>query len=112
MAFSFHNRLAPTDAAAGRGLVSILEFDIDGIDEPEMHGLTPKEIVLGESLLTPGLQTVITFHSLIYMKPGKDFDKFKGKEIKFTLKWGEGEGNEKVLKVTKNHKVYRMDNRS
>jgi hypothetical protein len=98
----------------GRGRVSILNFEVDGVDKPEMIQLTPKEIVLGESLITPGLQTVITFNNAIYVPPGKDFDKFKNKEIKFTLQW-EGEDNAKLeettLKVDKNHKIYRLDNR-
>lgn len=110
MAFDYINK----ETGAGRGRVSILGFDVEDIDDPEMVQLSPKEIVLGESLLTPGLQTVITFNNAIYTPPGKDFDKFKNKNIKFTLKW-EGDGNtqnqDNILKVDKNHKIYRMDNR-
>lgn len=111
MGFSYKNEGTP---GGGRGYVSILDFDIGGIDSPEMMMITPKEIVLGESLLTPGLQTVVTFHNSIYSPPGKDFDKFKSKDISFTLQWKEeganaGAGN--TLKISDNHVVYRMDNR-
>ena len=54
-----------------RGLVNIKYFDIGGLDAPEMRQLTVKEIILGESLLTPGLQTAVTFHNNIYLQIGR-----------------------------------------
>ena len=48
--------------------------------------VTPVEVSLVESLLTPGLQTSVTFHSYINSIPEinsqvKDFDNFKGQEL-------------------------------
>ena len=48
--------------------------------------VTPVEVNLVESLLTPGLQTSITFHSYMNSIPEvdsqvKDFDNFKGQEL-------------------------------
>lgn len=102
MAFSYRNE---EKGAGARGLVDILDFDIGGIDTPEMRQLSIKEIVLGESLLTPGLQTTITLQSFIYLPAGKNFDKFKNKPVSFTLN-REGGG---ILPV--NQQVYRLDNR-
>jgi hypothetical protein len=103
-------------SGGGRGYVSILDFKIGDSDDPELIQFTPKEILLGESLLTPGLQTVVTAHSAIYIPPGKDFDKLKGKDISFTLEWTEDGADEatksdRQLKIKDNHVVYRMDNR-
>mgnify|MGYP003339588044 CR=1 FL=1 len=103
MPFSYRN--VEEKAAGARGLVDIIDFDIGGLDMPEMRQLTVKEIVLGESLLTPGLQTTVTLQSLIYLPSGKNFDKFKNKPISFTLE-RDGGG---VLPV--NQQVYRLDNR-
>lgn len=102
MAFSYINE---EKGAGARGLVDILDFDIGGLDAPEMRQLTIKEIVLGESLLTPGLQTTITLQSAIYVPGGKNFDKFKNKPISFTLQ-REGGGTLSVRQ-----QVYRLDNR-
>lgn len=102
MAFSYRNE---EKGAGARGLVDILDFDIAGADMPEMRQLTVKEIVLGESLLTPGLQTTVTLQSAIYVPGGKNFDKFKNKAVSFTLS-REGGGTLAV-----NQQVYRLDNR-
>ena len=64
--------------ASGRGLVSISGFDIQGAGN-NLDQVTIKEINLGESLLTPGLQTAVVCQNSIYIPPGKDFDSFKNK---------------------------------
>ena len=94
-----------------RGLVSIVGFDIGGLDEPEMRQLTIKEITLGESLLTPGLQTAVTFQNSIYLPAGKNFDKFKNKQIRFTLskQMPDGDYSMGVGTFGSPHVVYRME---
>ena len=99
-----------------RGLVTLKGFYIQGVDYPEMNQLTVKEIVMGESLLTPGLQTAITFQNSIYLPPGKNFDKFKNKGIWFTLERNykdlQGRDINFTMTVAGNrHTVYRMDSR-
>ena len=71
MAFSYINK---EPGSGARGLVDIIDFDIGGLDNPEMRQLSIKEIVLGESLLTPGLQTTVTLQSFIYKPEGKNFE--------------------------------------
>lgn len=57
-------------------------FDIEfiGINkETFLKDLTFREIILSESILTPGLQTSIKMHSYIHSLPIKFWDDFKGK---------------------------------
>lgn len=63
---------------------------------------------MGESLLTPGLQTVVTFHNNICLPSGKNFDKFKNQGLFFYL---EKNDNGAWILNCMNHTVYRMDNR-
>mgnify|MGYP003337515948 FL=1 len=90
--------------ASGRGLVSISGFDIQGAGN-NLDQVTIKEINLGESLLTPGLQTAVVCQNSIYIPPGKDFDSFKNKAISFSLSCKD-KGSLPV-----NQKIYRLDNR-
>lgn len=94
---SFINR---EDNASARGLVSIEGFEMGG----NLEQVTIKEINLGESLLTPGLQTVVVCQNSIYIPPKKDFDSLKNTDVKFTLSSKNGSLNV-------NQKIYRMDNR-
>lgn len=84
-------------------LVSVNGFNIGGIDYPQ---ITIKEIVLAESLLTPGLQTSVTMQSALYTGTFKNFDAWKNQPISFSLTREGGTGS---LSVTQ--KVYRLDNR-
>jgi hypothetical protein len=49
--------------------------------------ITPKEIVLAESLLTPGLQTSLKVHSYVHNLPTdiKWFDRFRGTNMKIKI---------------------------
>ncbi|NDB60571.1 hypothetical protein EB001_19305, partial [bacterium] len=67
------------------------------------YDLTVKEIVLGESLLNPGLQTAITFQSYIYNN--KNLDQLKNTNLSMTLR------SELAGAMTFNQKIYRLDNR-
>lgn len=100
-----------------RGLVDIKSFHIGGVDDEavERTQLTPKEIVLGESLLTPGLQTVITFQNMIHLPSGKNFDKFKNQGLFFDLERNFPDKNGNIINFTMNvmnQTIYRMDNRA
>lgn len=99
-----------------RGLVDIVGFSI-GNAEVELNETTIKEITLGESLLTPGLQTAVTLQSSIYFPSGKNFDRFKNEPIRFSLireYTFEGTTYNYTLAVGQSGSpqiVYRMDNR-
>lgn len=93
-----------------RGLVSITGFSIGGLDYPDLRQLTIKEIVLGENILTPGLQTAITFQNSIYLPAGKWFDRMKGQPVFFTLSREWHDGNYSLAMA--GQIAYRLDNRS
>lgn len=74
--------------------------------------LTLREVTLAESLLTPGLQTSVKFHSTINI-PNKNYDDFKNSMVNLTI-------NRPVLgmnpwnfqsKLDVSQRVYRIDNR-
>lgn len=62
-----------------------------------------KEVLLNESLLNPGLQTIVTFHSYIYTQ-GKNLDSFKGGQLQMNLSSRNGS-------MSVAQKIYRLDNR-
>jgi hypothetical protein len=53
------------------------EFSFSGTQKNLLDQMTPMEIILGESLLTPGLQTSIRFHNYIHVIPPRNLDEFK-----------------------------------
>lgn len=76
-----------------------------------LRDFTIKEIMLGESLLTPGLQTIIKAHSYIHNNPVKNFDLLKGTDVQIDLE-------RKILakfgiqsRMSINQTIYRLDNR-
>lgn len=46
---------------------------------------TPMEIYMGESLLTPGLQTSVVVHNYVHFLPIKNLDEFKGADIEIDV---------------------------
>lgn len=90
-------------------LVNIQGFDVGGTID-RFPQLTIKEIVMGESLLTPGLQTSVTIQSQLYTGTYKNFDEWKNQNLTFSLYKIDGNNNPyDLMKV--NQKVYRLDNR-
>jgi hypothetical protein len=63
------------------------KFDIivDGVSTDLMEEITVREVVLGESLLTPGLQTFVKVHSFLHTGVYKNYDEFKGKTINIDI---------------------------
>lgn len=87
---------------ADRGITKVDGFNIGG---GSLDGIMIKEIVMAESLLTPGLQTFVRLHSTIYQPPGKNFDSWKNKDMSFSLR--DSLGNN----LSVNQKVYRLEDR-
>lgn len=75
------------------------------IGSNQFKDVSIKEIILGESLLTPGLQTAVTLQSFIYSDPAKDFKLFKNQMVNIFL------ANKLGKQMTVNQRVYRIDNR-
>lgn len=90
---------------AEHGIVAVTGFNISGGDK-ELDGVSVKEIVMSENLLTPGLQTFIRLHSSIYNPPGKNFDNWKNKDVTFNLVPSDGSSSLSVRQ-----KVYRLEDR-
>lgn len=94
----------------GRELTTIT-IGIDGASDADLKEVTPKEIILGESLLTPGLQTSVKVHSFIHSNPIKWFDRFKGKTLRIELfrQILDDYGMQSTMSVSQ--KIYRLDGR-
>ena len=73
------------------------------VNQAGSQGFTVKEILLNESILNPGLQTIVTLQSYVYME-GKNLDSFKNTNLSLSLQSGNGQ-------MTVNQKIYRLDNR-
>ena len=82
----------------------------EGVSDTTLSDMTPREVILGESLLTPGLQTSITFDSYTHTL-GKDFDEFRNSTVNINIQAPllAAYGMQSELEVLQ--KVYRIDNR-
>lgn len=67
--------------------------------------ITVKEIILGESLLTPGLQTAVTLQSFVYSQQPKTWGSYKNEPITIIM----ADSASRFMMV--NQRVYRIDNR-
>lgn len=87
----------------------------DGVSEHNLDQVTVKEVMLGESLLTPGLQTSVKFDSYLHnvnRKGVKNFDDFKNKIMFINIEkpsLAESWGLPGVLDVRQ--RIYRLDTR-
>ena len=69
------------DLANENDIKTNIEVRFSGDTGDILKEFTVREVYLGESLLTPGLQTFVKAHSYIHSVPIKDFDKLKGVQI-------------------------------
>lgn len=92
--------------------LTTVDVSYDGISQADVQDFTVREVILSESLLTPGLQTAIKVQSYIHSNPRKWFDRFKGIYVNIDIKrpilaeWGYND----TLKVRQ--KIYRLGGRS
>jgi hypothetical protein len=63
---------------------TIIAIGVEGIDQILTQELSIKEIILVESLLTPGLQTTVKLQSYLH-DPNKYLEDFKNKNIKISI---------------------------
>ena len=91
---------------------TMMSVSFDGVSKSTLEQVTPREVILGESLLTPGLQTSIIFDSYIHNYPPKDFSELKNKSVSISISKPSlyNYGLPTDLEVVQT--VYRMDNRS
>jgi len=78
--------MADTQANQIQGLLAQYEVYLNGVSMNTLTAVTPVELILGESLLTPGLQTSLRVHSYYHQLPVKDLNDYKGKGISAHIK--------------------------
>lgn len=87
-----------------------IKMDVN-VSDQTLFQITPTEVILGESLLFPGLQTTVTVQSYYHNLPIKDLNSFKGKTIAIYMerpvlaKFGYPSKMEVV------QQIYRLENR-
>lgn len=86
-------------------------IEVAGGSDSLLEQATPMEIILGESLLTPGLQTSIRYQAYIHNVPSRNIDEFKNKPLRLTIERNNLEkyGLPKILNV--DQILYRCDKR-
>jgi len=92
------------------------EVTVNGMPLNTMEEVTIREVILGESLLTPGLQTSIKVHSYLNTDFSKNFDNFKEKDVDIHIQrkiLGQPDSSRRVYEpdMYVNQKIYRLDNR-
>ena len=68
--------------------------------------ITIKEVILGESLLTPGLQTAVTIQSFVYSDQPKQWGSYKNKPLTIAMNQAATSYSMQVVQ-----QLYRIDNR-
>jgi hypothetical protein len=94
----------------GKELATVA-IGIKGASDGDLKEVTPIEVILGESMLTPGLQTSVRVHSFIHSSPTKWFDRFKGQELVIEVARPILAEMNMQSSMTVNQKIYRVDNR-
>ena len=61
----------------GTDILTLFDVGFTGISDALKDQVTVMEVVLGESLLTPGLQTSVRVHSAMHRLPVKNLDEYK-----------------------------------
>ena len=91
-------------------ILTDLQVEFEGVDQ-NLADFTIETVRLGESLLTPGLQTSITVHSYRHNMPPKDLNAFKNKlvSIKLTKDLLKKYNLPHEMKLTQ--RIYRVENR-
>lgn len=82
-----------------------------GLPDHMLDQFTPMEVMLGESLHTPGLQTSIRVHSYHHNLPIKNLDTFKGVGVSVELEKLINSAFGLPTKMLVNQTVYRLSNR-
>jgi len=94
---------------ASGGSYDILRVDAQiGVQGQTFNDVTLKEIILSESLLTPGLQTAVTIQSWAYSNPQKIWGDYKAKNLSINMSDGTGLRNRQM---SINQLLYRIDER-
>lgn len=66
-------------------VLSHIKIEVPGVSSTLMNQISPVEVILGESILNPGLQTSVRVHSNFQLLPIKVLDEFKGKSLNISV---------------------------
>ena len=96
-----------------------LAVSFEDVDEQNTREINIREITLGESLLTPGLQTSVLFNGFLHASPNnkgevgppKNFDDFKNKKMEIYIERPllESFNMDSLMKVSQ--RIYRLSDR-
>jgi len=98
-----------TEAHENSGTTFSISFD--GVSEINLDQVTPKEVMLGESLLTPGLQTSVKFDSYLHTGKIKNLDEFKNKLMYINIEKPSLYSWDMQTNLDIAQRVYRLDTR-
>lgn len=87
------------------------EITFDGVNDPLFRDLSAKEITMTESLLTPGLQTSMTFHSFFHNPVIKVLDNFKSSVANIRVVRPILDSFNMMSELNVSTRVYRLENR-
>lgn len=100
--------MEPSPQQAREALTSV---EVSFSSHPDMLDMTPMEIILGESLLTFGLQTSVRVHNAFQGLPVKPLDPFKRSTINIKLERPILEAYELPTKLDVAQTVFRIQDR-
>jgi len=98
--------MAFVDSGRGGSYDSLRINTLIGIEGQTFSDVVAKELILGESLLTPGLQTAVTIQSFVYGSQPKVWGNYKNSNVSITMSQSGSGYNMDV-----EQKIYRIDNR-
>lgn len=103
--------MAVSEIGQDTAILAKMEFGFDGVSPAMLDQVTLVEATLGESLLTPGLQTTLRVHSYQHNLPIKVLDNFKNKTLRLKVERPilERFGYPAVMNIAQVN--YRIDNR-
>ena len=108
--------MAEENLVAQQEILATIDLSVEGVPDSLLEEVTPMEVILGESLLTPGLQTAIRLHSYAHNlspldRTPKNLDLFKNTNVAVKIV-------RPILKrfnlddtMNINQVIYRLDNR-
>jgi hypothetical protein len=89
-----------------------IELEVEDVDKNLFKDVSVKEVILGESLLTPGLQTAVTLQSAVHTMPPKKWNELKNKKLKIKLdRPGLTRHGFQYTQLEIENMIYRMDKR-
>ena len=92
-------------------ILTTFDVGFSSISESLTRQITVQEVMLGESLLTPGLQTSVHVHSSINELPVKNLDEFKDTEMTIDIEKTLLEKFNLPSRMGVRQTTYRLDNR-